>query len=916
MKRILSLALALLLALTAVASTTAALLSVGAADTSEPVFILDFTKEETLSLISTISFHTDVHEGEYTKLTAAWSDPQATVMIPEGSKPREFAYTLAVYRTTAQRKGEMFAARSDIPTMGQAGTHVQWSWASSGEWETLLIENTAWATAAEDVTFSALRFDPLESQVVNGETIDFQFIAFFATREEAEAFDFEAYKAMTDVPPETEAPTEAVTRPAPDEPYDWPTPDYTEAETSRLDNYDGTLKYETSEDGSTVTISYQVNGETVTYTVPNQKNYLFGGYAAVDDLGRPLYNSGEVGAYNAEDRRIGLFYFLWHNEDSDRGLYDLQKILDELGPVGAADLNNGRYGSLGVSHWFAEPLYGYYYINDEWILRKHVELLTNAGVDFLFFDTTNGEAYLPSAIKLMSILHEYNEMGYDAPQVVFYTNTNSAATAAEIQRVIYRENLYPDTWYMVNNRPVIVTPEAYTNNRFTIMTTQWPNDEVKRTNAWPWMDFEWPQRIYETIRAEPFAVNVSIAQHSGTVCFSDSSLKGNYTNRGRSFVNPNNIPSTDPAFDSVLKAAYDAWVADPSLSNQGLNFQAQWDHALASEAPTILVTGWNEWIAGNWGCFVDTASVEFSRDAEMTRGYYFDNYYMQMTANIQKAKGTAPVVVQDARKAINITGSFDQWNDIPVTYTDGAGDTIDRDHDGFGNTHYYNFTGRNDIVEAKMTADTKNIYFYVKTAEAITKYDTESSWMQLYLNADRETTGWYGYDFIINAKAKGDFTTTVAKYSGTDGAYGFTECGEVSYRVEGNEMMIAVPLELLGIEGYLEINAEFKWADSRSVYDEMEDFYCDGDVAPLGRMNYVFQNYIPGVSQITYPDPNETVAETVTDAAGPAETGDSGTNAPETEAPAKGGCASLVASIALLPVMLCGIALLKKKERV
>ena len=908
MKRFLILSLALLMALLTVGSTLATALSVAAAETTEPVFILDFTEKDTLSLISTISFHTDVHEGEYTNLKAAWSDPQATVTIPEGSKPADFAYTLIVYRTTAQRKGEFFASRSDIPTMGQAGTHVQWSWVASGEWETLLVENSAWKSAGADVTFSALRFDPLESNVQNGETIDFQFVAFFKTREEAEGFDFAAYKAAQ-MPPETEAPTEPVTRPEPDADYDWPVPDYTEATTSPLDNYAGTLTYTPSEDGKTVTISYKVNEETVSYTVPNSKNYLFGGYAAVDDLGRPLYDSTEVGSYT-EERQIGLFYFLWHDADHDQGLFDLQKIIDEMGLPAAANLNNGRYGSLGVSHWFAEPLYGYYYINDEWVLRKHVELLTNAGVDFLFFDTTNGEAYIPTAKKLMGILHEYNEMGYDAPQVVFYTNTSYNSVITELNSAIYRENLYPDTWYTINDRPVVVAPSSNGNAKFYFVTTQWPNDETKHANAWPWMDFEWPQRVYKTDKGAPFAVNVSIAQHSGTVCFSDSSLKGNYTNRGRSFVNPDNVPSTSPDFDAVLKAAYDAWVADPSLSNQGLNFQAQWDFALASDAPTILITGWNEWIAGNWGCFVDTASVEFSRDAEMTRGYYFDNYYMQMAANIQKAKGTAPVILQDARKAINVTGSFDQWKDIPVTYTDGTGDALYRDHDGFGDTHYYNFTGRNDIVEAKMVADTQNLYFYVKTAEEITKYDTDSSWMQLYLNVDRKTTGWYGYDFIVNYQATGDFTTTVARYSGTDGAYGFTRCGEVSYRVEGNEMMIAVPLSMLGIQGYLEINAEFKWADSRSVYDEMEDFYCDGDVAPLGRMNYVFQNYIPGLSQITYPDPDE-----VTEATSETSTEPDATEPDvSTEVPPKKGCGASLSAAALLTAAAAGVCLAKKKE--
>jgi hypothetical protein len=213
-----------------------------------------------------------------------------------------------------------------------------------------------------------------------------------------------------------------------------------------------------------------------------------------------------------------------------------------------------------------------------------------------------------------------------------------------------------------------------------------------------------------------------------------------------------------------------------------------------------------------------------------------------------------------------------------------------------------------------MTADTQNLYVYVKTAEDITKYNADSSWMQLYLNTDRKTTGWYGYDFIVNYRASGDFTTTVAKYSGTDGGYGFTECGTVSYRAAGNEMMIAVPLELLGIQGYLEINTEFKWADSRSTYDEMEDFYCDGDAAPLGRMSYVFQNYVPGVSLITYPDPTATEAPT----AAPTEPSETPTGAPtetpaETEAPKK-GCGSALGIAVLTACLPAGVALRKKRE--
>ena len=640
--------------------------------------------------------------------------------------------------------------------------------------------------------------------------------------------------------------------------------DYPSAE----DSYAGTLTYTPSADSSTVTISYDVNGETVSYTVPNQDNYLFGGYAATDDLGRSLFDSSEVGSYGSTgEHYVGLFYFLWHGEHGDAGVFDLQKIIDDLGVEAAGNVSCGRYAYEGAMHWFAEPLYGYYYARDGWVMRKHAELLTMANIDFLYFDVTNAVTYTDNALQLMGILHELNEQGYDAPQVVFYTNSNSKGVIQSLYDNVYSQNLYPDTWFRINGKPVIIgATEDNINDFFTMKRNVWPRDYSE--HGWPWMAFEWPQRVYESsYDFDGSAISVSIAQHSGSVNFAQSSLYGDYSNRGRSFHNPENYSSNRASkFQKVLKDSYAAWQADESLTMQGLNFQKQFDNAIESDAMYVLVTGWNEWVAQRQHAengaisFVDTASMEFSRDAEMMRGGYFDNYYMQLAYNVQRVKGTAPVIVQDARNPIDLQGSFDQWSNVIVNYTDARGDTADRDAIGFGQTHYTNTTGRNDIVSAKITADTKNVYFYVETAENITARDTESSWMQLYVNVDRETTGWYGYDFIINHRAKDDHTTTVAKYNGTDGSYGFETLGEVSYRVEGNHMMISVPQEMLGIESFDKLNFEFKWADSDTVYDEMEDFYCDGDAAPLGRLNYVFQNHIPVTVQ--EPESETTVADT------------------------------------------------------
>ncbi len=788
------------------------------------------------------------------------------------------------------------------------------------------------------------RFDPLEAGYVlneNGEpykdstgwvkypipagaSIDIRFIAFFETEELYNGFDMEQYIAKLAYEEELKRQEEEAKKN-----YAWETPTYTEKETTPEDTDGGSLKYEVSEDGKSVTISYHVNGETVSYTVPNNYNYTMGGYAATDDLDRTMYTSTDVGAYGSTgEKYVGLFYFLWQGEHGDSGIFDLQKIIDEVGVEAAGNTKCGKYGPVGAMHWFAEPLYGYYYANDQWVHRKHAELLTQANIDFLYFDTTNGYPYLHNAKKLMECLHELNEQGFDAPQVVFYTNSSAENVIRQVYNDIYSKGLYEDTWFKINGKPVIIGPnEANINDFFTMKQNQWPTEQSK-VNGWPWMDFQWPSRLFRSAYDfDGAAISVSIAQHSGSVRFSSSSLYNDPSNRGRSFW------AEKRSNEKILQQRYDEWKADPTLTNQGLNFQAQFDRAIDSGAMYILVTGWNEWVAQrqptNDGSifFVDTSSMEFSRDSEMMRGGYFDNYYIQLAYNVQRVKGAAPIVVQDARNPINVTGEFDQWDAVAFTYYDAKGDTADRDAIGFGRTPYTNTSGRNDIVATKVTADSKNIYFYVETADKIPLYDNDSSWMKLYIDADSNgSTGWYGYDYVVNYEVKSGTVTTVAKYNGTDGQYGFTTVGEVAYRVKENKMMIEVPQELLGIEGYKELCFQFKWADSETTYDEMEDFYCDGDVAPLGRMNYVFQNYIPGVSNISYPEDETTAPETqpVTEPETQTPDTETPTDAPAVETPgvsetepASGGCKSTVISAGFIALMalLSSVVFIKRKEQ-
>ena len=119
--------------------------------------------------------------------------------------------------------------------------------------------------------------------------------------------------------------------------------------------------------------------------------------------------------------------------------------------------------------------------------------------------------------------------------------------------------------------------------------------------------------------------------------------------------------------------------------------QEQFDRAISKMPKLIMITGWNEWWAGRWqgdaagqtvayeyivskdptkkeyNYYVDNLNPEYSRDIEPMKGGYFDNYYIQLTDYIRRYKGSAPALIQNTRKQIDVFGPFDQWNDILVT---------------------------------------------------------------------------------------------------------------------------------------------------------------------------------------------------------------------------------------------------------
>ena len=554
-----------------------------------------------------------------------------------------------------------------------------------------------------------------------------------------------------------------------------------------------------------------------------------GMYGGIDALGRTLSLQLPKVPQPKHDRYIGLFYFSWLAQHGKDGPFDITKIVKEH-PEAILDVTHSAWGPLHAFHHWGESIFGYYTSDDAWVKRKHVQMLTDAGVDFLIIDATNAAPYIDQGLQLMAILDEYQQQGWNVPKMVFYTNTHSGKTIEQLYEGIYKKNFYPNLWFHWDGKPMIVGhPEECSEEIktfFRIKKSQWPNEGKFHDDGLPWIAFERPQHVFTNAKGENEAINVSVAQHSGTIRFSSSAFYGDQTNWTRSFHEGKNDPAPD---------AY----------KYGYNFAEQCEYALKQDPKIVFITGWNEWIAMIFKgpaanepvMFVDLCDVNNSRDIEPMVGGFGDNYYMQMIQFIRKYKGIQPPQTKRKLITIDINGNFSQWNKVERTFNDYVKDIPDRDVQGYGELHYTNRTGRNDFDMMKVTEDRNNVYFYAKTAAPITK--PEKHWMSLFLrtpNAKAENS-WEGYDFVLNRVPPSN-GKAVLESSG--GGWNWKEAAKVAIKVEGNELQLAIPKKVLGMTGNTKTTFQFKWADNYQGEGNINSFYLDGDAAPLGRLNYVF----------------------------------------------------------------------------
>jgi hypothetical protein len=510
------------------------------------------------------------------------------------------------------------------------------------------------------------------------------------------------------------------------------------------------------------------------------------------------------------------------------GPYNVSTILAN-DPKAGSNPSSPPWGRIGEYHFWGEPLFGYYRSEDPWVIRRHLHLLADAGIDVLILDATNAETYRTVYTALCTEAARIRAEGGQAPKLVFMLNTNARQTARTLYNEFYAPGLSRDSWFHWEGKPMLICDPKEADDDlkafFTLRRAHWPFTMTNTPYAWHW-EATFPQPYgYTTDPKQPEQVNVSVAQNLSAKNGEVSPMSSGQA-RGRSF---------HQGSQSIT----------PTSVNHGFNFQEQWERALTLDPPFVMVTGWNEWIAGRWGkpteppLFVDQYDEEFSRDIEPMRGGHGDNYYWQLIANVRRHKGAPALPKASPPRSIRIGRSFDAWRDVTPEFSDHTGETQPRAFPGVGGMSYTNTSGRNDLRGFKVARDKQKLFFYARTAEPITP-SAGTNWMWLFLDVDQDvTTGWAGYDYVLNRTVDPSGKHWLERNTG---GWTWDRVAPVEVRVAGNELQCAIPRKALGLKtGVTQTALDFKWADHLQQAGDVMDFYLSGDVAPEGRFNFRYQ---------------------------------------------------------------------------
>lgn len=651
-----------------------------------------------------------------------------------------------------------------------------------------------------------------------------------------------------------------------------------------------------------VALLSKLHGYTQTTGEKDYRDIYPDTWVATDGIGRPMPAFNTVGAVKHDQRRVvGIFYITWHSDNlaNLKSPYnaDVTKVLAK-DPSARLDAKHPLWKE-GSYHW-GEPETGYFLSKDEYVIRKDMSMLADAGVDVLIMDVTNAVRYWSEWDVVFSVMQKMKAEGNKVPKFCFWAFNGPVITVVQdLYDRIYKENKYKDLWFHWDDKPLLLyngDPSAdangkgvnnpnphydstaltnrnnphygnpdYTEKFYKDYTKEVKNYFTLRTMWWGY--YKWAGRRFVGTE-DNWSFGYDLGNDKVKAMHTDSLVSTHKGKREEAAVTPAQHPSSlvgkswsrkkgEPPLNQydLPEATYVPWLKK-TVSNPegyGIYFQERWEEALKADPQFLYINDWNEWTAGKYQpdggktfdfmrrkspyFFVDQYNAEFNRAIQPMKGGYTDNYYMQMAQNIRRYKGVRAIPELKGLSKMKVDGNFEDWKKISVEYRDTKGDVFHRDHKGYGGLHYTNNSGRNDIVTCKVAVDKKNVFFYAETDQPLTP-SSGKNWMLLLIDADQDpATGWHGYDYLINKKIKDDKTTMLMCYDTHAAGDHWTEVAQLGYRYNGNALELSVPRSILGLKGD-GFTFDYHWADNPDDLETPISLSINGDSAPNRRFNY------------------------------------------------------------------------------
>ncbi|MBQ4202946.1 MAG: hypothetical protein II655_04525 [Thermoguttaceae bacterium] len=410
---------------------------------------------------------------------------------------------------------------------------------------------------------------------------------------------------------------------------------------------------------------------------------------AVDALGRVTPTNDEVGDVKTDQRRVvGIFYITWHTQNLAKKPHpyslDVTKVLNEA-PEARLDAKHPAWRDSWSFHW-GEPETGYFLSQDEYVIRKDMSELVDAGVDVIILDVTNAVLYWDEWEVLFNTMEKMKAEGNRVPKFCFWSfNGESITVVQKLYEKFYKTPRFQDLWFYWDGKPLLLynshpegdanrngikchnpnyDPDAKTNpdnphygdpeycEEFYQDYTKEVKEFFTLRCMW-WGYYEWQGRRYigtednwsfgydlgnKKVRAmkpeELLSLHNGVREQAAvTPAQHSSSLVG------KSWTRDKGEPELDE--HDMPKPTYVPWLGKvvEHPEGYGIYYQDRWDEAIAANPQFLYLNDWNEWTAGRSRTPEVLAWINFMRRGKDAQYYFVDQYNAEFNRTIQPMKG-------------------------------------------------------------------------------------------------------------------------------------------------------------------------------------------------------------------------------------------------------------------------------------